>query len=173
MNKLPQNWAVKCPEDYSTNEGWKKVIEYINKERSEALAGLLPGWYYGYFGNMYDWSSPAPSDTTILTIDQFLEMTSEVYIPEFGEMAEFSDDGERWFPRIFLSHIRCSIYPFIVVQRSFEENFNKGEKISHTLYKHCRPLTKISLSESDINEAREYLAKKKGCDVSLIKLKAE
>jgi hypothetical protein len=42
-----ESFAVKCPEDYASNEVWKKYISWLNKKFNANTLGVAVGYYYG------------------------------------------------------------------------------------------------------------------------------
>jgi hypothetical protein len=80
-NRLPQYWVVKCD---TTNPNWKKVINYLHETHGEKWGGGCDGSYYGYDGsasyrgtNTFKDLSRFSNNPTLLTIEQFIELTSK------------------------------------------------------------------------------------------------
>jgi hypothetical protein len=80
-NRLPQYWVVQCD---TTNPNWKKVINYLYETHGEKWGGDCDGSYYGYDGsagyggtNTYGRLSSFLNNPTLLTIEQFIELTSK------------------------------------------------------------------------------------------------
>jgi hypothetical protein len=80
-NRLPQNWVVQCD---TTNPNWMKVIDYLYVIHGEKWGGHRHGAYYGYDGgsgfkgtNTFLDVSRFSNNPTVLTIEQFVELTSK------------------------------------------------------------------------------------------------
>ncbi len=70
-----------------------------------------------------------------------------------GDIVEVSDNGIYWDKRIFLTEIEGGIYPFVVVNGFYEDEFKRGEKFSHISFKHMRkPVQKTKLTKEQIAE---------------------
>ena len=79
-NVLPQYWVV---ERNTSNPNWKKVIEYLNKQSGYEWRGDAYTYYgierNGMMGNVncYDTFSYFKGNPTLLTIEQFMELTNQ------------------------------------------------------------------------------------------------
>jgi len=84
-NRLPQYWVVKRDK---SNPNWKKVIDYLNQ-----ISGCYwEGDAYDYYGiepntgpgvNCYDTFSLFKGNPTLLTIEQFMELTNQNTMVDF------------------------------------------------------------------------------------------
>ena len=84
-NRLPEYWAVKRDK---SNPNWKKVINYLNQ-----ISGYeWEGDAYAYYGiekniapgvNCYDTFSYFKGNPTLLTIEQFMELTNQNTMVDF------------------------------------------------------------------------------------------
>jgi len=93
----------------------------------------------------------------------------EGYAFEYGEIAEFSNDGEKWERRIYVGYIDGSKWPYVCVASSDEDRFNEGKNFSHALWKYARPFPKkhtitidgveIEVSDEDYKALKEKLCK--------------
>jgi hypothetical protein len=72
-NKLPKYWVVK--RDLS-NPDWKKVIDYLNELSGYSWDGLLLNYYGIHVGGVNCWDVIL-HDTTVLTIEEFMELTNQ------------------------------------------------------------------------------------------------
>jgi hypothetical protein len=84
-NELPQYWAVKRD---TSNPNWKKVINYLNQVSGYEWKGDA----YTYYGiekniasgvNCYDTFSYFKGNPTLLTIEQFMELTNQNTMVDF------------------------------------------------------------------------------------------
>jgi hypothetical protein len=80
-NRLPKYWVVQCN---TFNPNWMKVIDYLYEIHGERWCGDVIGNYYGYDGSMsyrgtntYNDLSRFSNNPTLLTIDEFMELTSQ------------------------------------------------------------------------------------------------
>jgi len=93
----------------------------------------------------------------------------EGYAFEYGEVAEFSNNGEKWERRIYVDYIDGSKYPYIGVHPLDENKFKKGENFDHGSWKYARPIPKkhkiiingveIEISDEDYKALKEKLCK--------------
>jgi hypothetical protein len=80
LNELPKYWVVKCDTSHSD---WMKVIDYLNTIYPNGWTGSGSN-YYGYDGsksylgtNCWDKISSFENNPTLLTIEEFVELTSK------------------------------------------------------------------------------------------------
>ena len=66
----------------------------------------------------------------------------EGYAFEFGEVAEFSNNGEKWERRIYVGYIDGADYPYVSVNSIDETRFKKGLSFLCALWKYARPIPK-------------------------------
>jgi hypothetical protein len=81
--ELPKYWVVKCDKSHPD---WMKVIDYLNKIANIDFNGQSNNLYYGYDGNSnpknngtncWDNISSFENNPTLLTIDEFMELTNQ------------------------------------------------------------------------------------------------
>jgi len=104
----------------------------------------------------------------------YWEWTDEMfegYAFEYGEVAEFSNDSERWERRIYVGYIDGSNYPYIVVDEWGETSFRKGESFACMQWRYARPIPRkhtiiidgveIKVSDEDYKALKEKLCGEK------------
>lgn len=73
-NRLPENWSVKNDQsDIFKNT----VVKYINEITGLYWAGEMIDRYYGMEGGQQFYNPTNPSGCKVLTIDEFIRLTSE------------------------------------------------------------------------------------------------
>ena len=95
----------------------------------------------------------------------------EGYAFEFGEVAEFSNNGENWERRIYVGYIDGSKYPYIGVHPLDEKKFKEGKNFDHGSWKYARPIPKkhtiiidgveIEISDEDYKALKKKLCREK------------
>ena len=95
----------------------------------------------------------------------------EGYAFEYGETAEFNNDGEKWERRIYVGYIDGSNYPYIGVCPLDENKFKEGKNFDYGSWKYARPILKkhtiiidgveIEVSDKDYKALKEKLCKEK------------
>ena len=99
----------------------------------------------------------------------------EGYAFKFGEVAEFSNNGERWMKRIYVGYADGYDHPYICVYSEDEYKFKKPENFCYTMamvmWKYARPIPKkhtiiidgveIEVSNEDYKALKEKLCKEK------------
>ena len=85
-NSLPKYWVVQCN---TSNPNWRKVIDYLKNVHGKRWEGVCETAYYGYDGgkgwygtNTFNYISLFENNPTLLTIEQFVEMTEGFVLPE-------------------------------------------------------------------------------------------
>ena len=134
MNNLPKSWAV-------YNDGSQlfknKVIKYLNEINDIFL--VQQNLFYGIKKDgVADWSSDSSRFQKILSIDEFIEMTTQSF--KRGDRVEMKDDGDQWIERIYIGTIEGATSPFIAVVHGQENEFADGLRFSVTLWQHIRPI---------------------------------
>jgi len=89
----------------------------------------------------------------------------EGYAFEYGEIAEFSDDGEGWRRRVYLGYIDGADYPYVAANEQDEARFWKGGSLFVGTWKYARPVqhtiiidgVKIGISDSTYRALKEKL----------------
>ena len=95
----------------------------------------------------------------------------EGYAFEFGETAEFSNDGEKWERKFYAGYIDGADYPYVAVNKVDEARFKKGLSFTCALWKYARPIPKkhtiiidgveIEVSDEDYKALKEKLCGEK------------
>ena len=95
----------------------------------------------------------------------------EGYAFEYGETAEFSNDGEKWERKFYAGYIDGADYPYVAVNKVDEARFKKGLSFTCVLWKYARPIPKkhtiiidgveIEISDEDYKALKEKLCKEK------------
>lgn len=145
-NRLPKYWIVKSD---SSKLFFDTVIKYMNQMDNPQISA----WYgtaYSYYGQDgspvnhgfrgSDSISNLNNCPTLLTLQQFIEMTTEQpWIPQRGEKVAVRDfNRETWSERIFLAHIPGLALPYVTVGQSSEASFRLGETFSHDMWKYMK-----------------------------------
>jgi len=92
----------------------------------------------------------------------------EGYAFEYGEVAEFSNDSERWERRIYVGYIDGANYPYVSVNLVDETRFKKGISFTCDSWKYARPIPKkhtiiIDGVEIEVSDEDYKALKKKLC----------
>ena len=95
----------------------------------------------------------------------------EGYAFEYGEVADYSNDGKKWERRIYMGYIDGSSYPYIGVHPLDEKKFKEGKNFNLGSWKYARPIpkkytiiidgVKIKISEEDYRILKEKLCGEK------------
>jgi len=167
-NNLPKYWCVQ-------NDGSQLFKDTVIKYISNGWSGLDKGYYYGYNGGKYYNGFNVYSEIgsfsgcTLLTIQQFIEMSKEVeeWTPKRGELVEVSDGfNGKWSSRIYVTTIEGTTYPYACVDKEDNGLFNNGDVFKITLWTKIRQI-KPTHKEVTLQE----IAEKFGVEVSQLRIK--
>ena len=97
----------------------------------------------------------------------WIDEVFEGYAFEFGETADFSNDGEKWERRFYAGYIDGADYPYVAVNTVDEARFKKGLSFTCALWKYARPIhakhtiiidgVEIEVSDEDYEALKEKL----------------
>ena len=118
-NVLPQYWVVKRD---NTNPNWKKVINYLNKQSGYEWEGNA----FNYYGierngglnggvNCYDTLFNFNDKPTLLTIEEFMELSKQNTVVDFIEKfmeVDFKVKGTKLPVVTHGTHFRCINTPY-------------------------------------------------------------
>lgn len=159
-NRLPKYWVVQ-------NDGSQlfkdTVIKYLNEITFDNdWGGTDTAYYYGYDGNSSyrgtnSWKNIScfRNNPTLLTLQEFIDLTTEEWIPERGEVVLVSDTKASWSERIYLCTIEGANFPHRVVSSTDNENYHNKIPFDVSSYRYIKQLppkeepkpTKLTVAE--------------------------
>jgi len=157
QNRLPKSWCVK-------NDGSQlfkdTVVEYLNKKYKRCLTGNNTSAYYGVISDIdaADYFSTIRHFDKLLTLQQFIEMTTEEFNPKEGELINVRDKcSTHWYTRYFIKKLENG--QIITAEKNI-----KNEYCFFGWHPEMKP---IEIFELTIEE----IAKLKGCKPEQIRIK--
>ena len=124
-----------------------------------------------FFDNMYyykstliggRWSPTKKPTLPVQNISEFLkELDREEWKPKFGERIWVWNNRANKEKRIFLAYIPQTVVPFVTVDSSFEEEFDKGEGVATNRWQSAAPIEEDSYEVKVTKNGEEV----KPCDV--------
>jgi len=141
-NNLPKYWIVKNDNSQLFKDTVMKYLDTIYKWNS-----TVDTFYYWFdWTNYLNWTNyysninEFQNNPVVLTLNQFIEMTT---CNEFtrGELVEMRDyDHHKWNKRIFITEIKWSEYPFICIDIDQFDKLKTNEQFIHQSWKFCRKI---------------------------------
>ena len=141
-NNLPKYWIIK-------NDGSQlfqdTVIRYLNTKYETKWSGHVLVYYWFDWNQYKNWTnlwhniSQFENNPTLLTINEFIEMTTEEFTK--WELVEVRDcSTSNWQIKIFITEIKGSNYPFVCVNDYHNEEFKTNKKFNCGYWKFCRKI---------------------------------
>jgi hypothetical protein len=152
-NRLPKSWVVKNDESVRFVA---TVLSYMNE--NDKRPGIWLAKTQGYFGFVDGWVSAfSPkwlSEVRVLTIDEFVSMTSDE--PEF----KYGDKVMVWDDLPFMSHKDSGTFLCMTSTGKFVSENEQGVVFSWDYCEHVSKIKEVTMSE---------VAAKFGCEVKIVK----
>jgi hypothetical protein len=153
-----ENWAVQCPQDYSTNEKWKEIVKWLNDRRVMKLIGGSENAYYFVLNGKVDCQCRKP-ECQLISIDEAHEMlfSAPVKYTIYQELKIQAFKREELNDKVFFDLF--GVHPYLMKK--------KVTKNSKLIWNFCIPeldlieywVDGIKVSTMNVEEVKEFLTK--------------
>lgn len=162
LSKLPKYWVVKNDDSQLFKDTVLKVLNEIGSNMGVPWLGNATDHYYGFDGNthVYGRIQTFNNNPTILTLEQFIELTTE-WIPKRGDVVYCSDEYgvfDEENKRIYLTTIEGAYEPYIAVHERWESEFKAGLPFETMSWEYISPVpSKVEPTKLTVAEIEEKL----------------